>query len=108
MARFGSSTRTAELFVGSVHRLRGPTRNFRTGSASLVSPRAERMPLRTPHDGIGFDMLQGCHFAEPLSEEALLDFVRESDQVDTEPRVTTNAAVGGQPGTIRSTPPGAR
>jgi EAL domain-containing protein (putative c-di-GMP-specific phosphodiesterase class I) len=28
---------------------------------------------------IGFDLLQGYHFAKPLSEEALLEFVRSSD-----------------------------
>jgi EAL domain-containing protein (putative c-di-GMP-specific phosphodiesterase class I) len=29
---------------------------------------------------IGFDLLQGYHFAKPLSEEALLEYVRVGDQ----------------------------
>jgi hypothetical protein len=47
---------------------------------------------------IGFDLLQGYHFAKPLSEQVLLDFVSEAGPVNAAP---PNRAVGGLPRTTR-------
>jgi len=68
-----------EAIVRSVREL-----THRLGLVS-VAEGVENADLDRLMTEIGFDLLQGYHFARPLSEAALLQFVRSSDQVVSAP-----------------------
>jgi EAL domain-containing protein (putative c-di-GMP-specific phosphodiesterase class I) len=65
---------TDEAIVRSVRDL-----THRLGLVSVAEGVEDAAIERLMRD-IGFDLLQGYHFAKPLTEEALMDFVRSAGQ----------------------------